>query len=81
LSNVIPFFFLKHLDLIDRVEYELTLSKLQVEEYSTDTIFTVKDWDDLADDEFSSFKIKIVGRAKNPATPPLFQSFRAIAVT
>lgn len=68
-------------DLTDRVEYELTLSKLQVEEYSTDTIFTVKDWDDLADDEFSSFKIKIVGRAKNPATPPLFQSFRAIAVT
>lgn len=68
-------------DLTDRVEYELTLSKLQLEVYSTDTIFSLKDWDELDNDEFSSFKIKIVGRAKNPATPPLFQSFRAIAVT
>jgi hypothetical protein len=31
--------------------------------------------------EFSSFKVKIVGRAKNPANPPLFKNFRALAVT
>lgn len=31
--------------------------------------------------EFSSFKVKIVGRAKNPANPPLFKMFRALAVT
>lgn len=67
-------------DLTDRVEYELTMSKLQVEVYSSDTVFVLKDWDELSDG-FSSFKVKIVGRAKNPATPPLFQSFRAIAVT
>lgn len=31
--------------------------------------------------EFSSFKIKIVGRARNPANPPLFRKLRAIAIT
>lgn len=31
--------------------------------------------------EFSSFKVKIVGRSKNPANPPMFKKFRAMAVT
>jgi hypothetical protein len=31
--------------------------------------------------EFSTFKVKIVGRAKNPANPPLFKRFRALALT
>ena len=31
--------------------------------------------------EFSSFKIKIVGRARNSANPPLFRRLRAIALT
>ncbi len=31
--------------------------------------------------EFTSFKIKIVGRARNPANPPLFRKLRAIALT
>jgi hypothetical protein len=68
-------------DLTDRVEYELTMSNMQVAVYTTDTMFTLEDWEDVVGDGFSSFKIKIVGKAKNPATPPLFQSFRAIAVT
>jgi hypothetical protein len=67
-------------DLTDRVEYELTMSQYQVEVYTDDTNFTTSYWSDVVD-EFSSFKIKIVGKAKNPALPPLFQSFRAIAVT
>jgi hypothetical protein len=31
--------------------------------------------------EFSTFKVKIVGRARNPANPPIFKRFRALAVT
>lgn len=31
--------------------------------------------------EFSSFKIKIVGKARNSANPPLFKRLRAIAIT
>lgn len=54
-------------DLEDRVEYELLLSEI----YSSE-------WDAV---EYSSFKIKLVGKAKNTAKPPLFQNFRAIAVT
>lgn len=68
-------------DLTDRVEYEITMSEMQVEVFSSNTVSTLKDWADLEYDDFSSFKIKIVGKAKNPAKPPLFQSFRAIAVT
>jgi hypothetical protein len=67
-------------DLTDRVEYELTLSELQVEDYTTNTNFTIKDWD-VAVEEFKTFKVKLVGRSKNPALPPLFQSLRCIAVT
>lgn len=67
-------------DLTDRVEYEITMSKMQVAVYTNDTAFTTSDWEDVVE-EFSSFKVKIVGRAKNPALPPLFQSFRCIAVT
>ena len=31
--------------------------------------------------EYIAFRVKIVGRSKNKATPPLFKDFRAIAVT
>ncbi len=31
--------------------------------------------------EFSSFKLKIVGKARNSANPPLFRRLRAIALT
>jgi hypothetical protein len=31
--------------------------------------------------EFSTFKVKIVGRARNPANPPIFKRFSALAVT
>lgn len=65
-------------DLLDRIELELTMSELQLE---TDDVGTLIDWEDLPNDEFSQFKIKIVCQAKNPAKPPLFQSFRGIAVT
>lgn len=68
-------------DLVDRVDYELTLSKFTIDVYTNDTVFTTVPWSQLFDGQFSSFKVKIVGRAKNPAKPPLFQSFRAIAVT
>ena len=67
-------------DLTDRVEYEVTMSQMELEVYSSDTAFVVQDWENVIE-EFSSFKIKLVGKAKNPALPPLFQSFRAIAVT
>ena len=32
-------------------------------------------------EEFAAFKVKIVGKAKNSAKPPIFYDFRAIAVT
>jgi hypothetical protein len=67
-------------DLTDRVEYEITMSNMQVEVYTTDTAFTLLEWEAVVE-EFSSFKIKLVGKARNPAIPPLFQSFRAIAIT
>lgn len=67
-------------DLTDRVEYEITMSKMQIDIFTTDTAYTTHYWDDVITD-FSSFKIKIVCKSKNPALPPLFQSFRAIAVT
>lgn len=67
-------------DLTDRVEYEITMSKMQVDVFVSDTAFTTHEWEDVVE-EFSAFKIKIVGKAKNPALPPLFQSFRGIAVT
>ena len=55
----------------DWVEIELRCSEL------------VTGWRDGNDDDitFTGFKIKIVGKSKNPAKPPLFGSLRAIAVT
>lgn len=70
-------------DLTDRVEYEITMNKMQLGVYSNDSDYVIKEWEDVVNDTslFSSFKIKIVGKAKNPALPPLFQSLRCIAVT
>lgn len=67
-------------DLTDRVEYEITLSKMEVDVFTSDTAYTTHYWDDIVD-EFSSFKVKIVGKSKNPAHPALFQSLRCIACT
>lgn len=72
---------LNSVDLSNFFEIELLMSQLQLEVYSDETHSSVIDWEDLDYDTFSSFKVKIVGRAKNPAKPPLFQNFRAIAVT
>jgi len=68
-------------DLDDKIEVELTLSELQVEVYSNNETFVVKNWYDLENDQFSSFRIKIIGKSKNPSLPPLFENFRAIALT
>jgi hypothetical protein len=65
--------------LLDRLEIEIVLSELQLDVYTDDFNFTSLDWN--SEDLYSSFKIKIVGRAKNPAKPPLFQSLRIIAIT
>lgn len=68
-------------DLTDRVDTELTMSSLKVEEYTSNTSFVLKDWTEFSDAQFSSFKLKIVGKSKNSAKPPIFQSLRVIAVT
>lgn len=67
-------------DLLDRVEYEITGSTMKLDVYSSNTVFTTSDWDQVVT-EFSQFKVKLVGKSKNPALPPLFQSFRCIAIT
>jgi hypothetical protein len=53
--------------LLDYREVEFTLGELMPD------VFGSK--------EFSTFKVKIVGRSKNPANPPMFKRFRAIAIT
>lgn len=69
-------------DKNDRIEYEMTLSSMNVEVFSDNTTSSVMTWGAYlgAGEMFSSFKVKIVGRTKNPAKPPLFQSLRVIAV-
>lgn len=56
-------------DLNDSIEYTITCS--------TDVDSTY--WSSNA--PFTRFKVKLVGRSKNSCKPPLFQSFRAIAIT
>lgn len=43
----------------------------------------VDGWKDANDDDiqFITYKVKIVGKARNTARPPLFKNLRAIAVT
>lgn len=43
----------------------------------------VAGWRDSNDDDitFTGFKVKIVGKSRNPAKPPMFRNLRAIAVT
>lgn len=48
-------------------ELDLTLSEIMPSVFGTN--------------EFSSYKVKIVGRNKNSANPPIFKTFRAIALT
>lgn len=54
-------------DLTDWVAYEVTLS----EAFGNAWLYP----------EYKQFKIKIIGRTKNSAKPPMFKNFRAIAVT
>ncbi len=58
-------------DLTDRVEYEIKASE------------HVAGWMDENEEPipFTAFKIKIVGRTRNSAKPPLFKALRGIAVT
>jgi hypothetical protein len=68
-------------NLVDRVEYEITMSDFEVDVYTDNDTFTTVAWDALPNDQFGSFKIKLVAKTKNPAKPPIFKNFRAIAVT
>ena len=67
-------------DLTDLIQYQLTLSDYQLDVYSDNINFITFNWNDIITN-ISAFKIKIVGRAKNPAHPPIIKNFRAIAVT
>jgi hypothetical protein len=51
----------------DKYEYELLLSDIFGATYDAK--------------EFSSYKVKLVGRSKNSAAPPVFSNLRAIALT
>lgn len=51
----------------DRIEYNLTLSEVFGAGWSGK--------------EFSQFKVKLVGKTRNSSSPPLFRSFRSVAVT
>jgi hypothetical protein len=57
-------------DLTNYREVEFVTNEIMPETFGIDGI-----------GEFSSFKIKIVGKAKNSANPPLFKRLRAIAIT
>jgi hypothetical protein len=63
-------------DLTDFIEYEVIASQ-HVTSY-IDHAVTYPAW---AAEPFSSLKVKLVGRTKNSAKPPLFRSLRIIAVT
>lgn len=57
-------------DLTDRIEYVIKCSEL------------CSGWLDGGDFvPFTGFKVKLVGRSRNSAKPPLFRALRAIAVT
>ena len=54
-------------DLTDRIEYQVTCSQ------------QISAW--TAGQQFTTLKVKLVGRAWNSSLCPLFRSFRAVAVT
>ena len=54
-------------DLTDFREIEMTLSEIM-----TATFGTI---------EFNCFRVKIIGKSKNPANPPMFKNLRIIALT
>lgn len=69
-------------DLTDYTEIEINTDLCNVEYYTTDTNFTVYPWSSIPGfSEFNSFKLKIVGKSKNSAKPPLFKNLRIIAAT
>lgn len=67
-------------DLNDFIEYHIVASE-HIVPYSENGI-SYPGWNDGGEaDPFISFKLKIVGRTRNSAKPPLFKSLRVIAVT
>lgn len=63
-------------DLTDFIEYHVVASE-QIVPYTSNG----DSYPGWSAEPFSSFKVKIVGRTKNSAKPPLFKSLRIIAVT
>lgn len=68
-------------DLTDFIEYHIVASE-HIIPYTEDAVNYPGWLDGSGDpDPFTSFKVKLVGRARNSAKPPLFQALRIIAVT
>lgn len=63
-------------DTSDMIEYKIVAS-----EHCTPYTFETVSYPGWTEDPFTSFKIKLVGKARNSAKPPMFQSLRIIAVT
>jgi hypothetical protein len=63
-------------DPSDLVEYTIVAS-----EHCTAYTFNTVNYPGWTSDPFTSFKVKLVGRAKNSSKPPLFESLRIIAIT
>lgn len=66
-------------DLTDFIEYHVVASE-HVVPYSEDGE-SYPGWIDGEPDPFISFKVKLVGKTRNSAKPPLFRALRIIAVT
>lgn len=64
-------------DLSDFIEYSVIASQ-HIVPYTEGGV-TYPGWDDS--DPFVSFKVKLVGKSRNTAKPPLFRALRIIAVT
>ncbi len=63
-------------DVNDLVEYHIVASE-HCSPYTSEGV----NYPGWADEPFTSFKLKLVGRARNSAKPPMFESLRIIAVT
>lgn len=66
-------------DMTDFIEYQIIASE-DIVPYVSETV-SYPGWGDDGEDPFITFRVKIVGRTRNSAKPPLLRAFRAIAVT
>ena len=66
-------------DMTDFIEYQIIASE-DIVPYVSETV-NYPGWGDDGEDPFITFRVKIVGRTRNSAKPPLLRAFRAIAVT